>query len=98
MTVAFGTSMPTSMTVVAMSTLARPEAKASIASCFSRGRQPPAGPLALPQPLQLSRRRPQLAPRVGAGELLGPGRGLLGLGLLYDRADDEGLSARRQLA
>ncbi len=37
-TVALGTSTPTSITVVATSTWARPDANASIASCFSRGR------------------------------------------------------------
>ena len=37
-TVAFGTSMPTSITVVATSTSALPEANADIACCFSRGR------------------------------------------------------------
>ncbi len=41
MTVALGTSMPTSITVVATSTSAAPEANAAIASCFSRGRMPP---------------------------------------------------------
>ena len=40
-TVALGTSMPTSITVVATSTSACPEANAAIASCFSRGRMPP---------------------------------------------------------
>ena len=38
MTVALGTSMPTSMTVVATSTSASPAAKRAIASAFSRGR------------------------------------------------------------
>ena len=62
-TVAFGTSIPTSMTVVATSTSAAPEAKAAIASCFSRGRICPcsrASPkpfeLALAQALELGRR------------------------------------------
>ncbi len=40
-TVALGTSIPTSITVVATSTSASPEANAAIASCFSRGRMPP---------------------------------------------------------
>ena len=38
MTDAFGTSMPTSITVVETSTSAPPAANAAIASCFSRGR------------------------------------------------------------
>ncbi len=54
-----------------------------------------AGQLAVPQALELGRRRPQLAPRIGAGE---GHHAVLGLGLLDDRADDERLSSRAQLA
>ena len=60
-TVALDTSIPTSITVVAISTSAAPETKAAIASCFSRGRMPAVqqhqaevGELALGQPHQLA--------------------------------------------
>ena len=86
--VAFGTSIPTSITEVATSTSAPPAANAAIASCLARGRIWPC-----------SSTTSKSASSVVAQALVLGGRraGLERLGLLDERADDEGLAPGPQL-
>ena len=88
MTVAFGTSMPTSITLVATSTSASPLANASIAACFAFERQ-----------LAVDELDPLVAELGGAQplELHGGRLGLQRLRLLDQRADDEALAPRGDL-
>ena len=105
-TVALGTSMPTSITVVATSTSACPEANAAIASCFSRGRMPPCSSAssiaraARPRAGARARRWRRAAracglARADRGAAPAPCRRL---GLLDQRADDVRLAPGAQLA
>ena len=88
MTVAFGTSTPTSMTVVATSTSSSPARKRVITASFSRRRQPPVQQ-AEPEPGQLVGGQPLV-------RLLGAGHLEL-LALLDQRADHVGLVSCRDL-